>query len=92
MFLRSYDPDLPDGPYNDPGPPATQWEAVLEFVDIAGEDSPEKEWILSDYDTWHHNPHYAGPRGRHPEDDNWDDELYGPFQPALIVKNDEIPF
>lgn len=89
-FRSFYDVNLPDGPDNQPGPPATQEEAVNEFVDHAGLDDPEREWILSDYDTWHHNPHYSGPKGRHPEADDYDDEVFGPFQPAPI--NDEIPF
>ena len=49
-------------------------EAVREWAFNFGSDHPDQEWLLSDLDTWEHNPHYRGPKGRHPEDYGYDDE------------------
>jgi hypothetical protein len=43
--------------------------AVREWVRAYGEDHPDQEWLLSDYDSWHENPFYRGVKGPHPEDD-----------------------
>jgi hypothetical protein len=40
-----------------------RWEA-----DARGEERPEDEWVLTNYDVWMKNPHYKGPPGPHPED------------------------
>jgi hypothetical protein len=37
-----------------------QQNAVRKWVSVAGFDFPEREWLLSDYDTWERNPHYTG--------------------------------
>ena len=47
-------------------------EAVREWVWNYGMDHPEQEWLLSDYDTWHHNPHYTGPATPRPDEEDWD--------------------
>lgn len=64
-----YDPDLPDGPFNDPGPAATIGQAVAEYALNVGYEDQDREWILSPYDSWERNPFYQGPPGPHPEDD-----------------------
>lgn len=93
----NYDPDLPDGPYNDPGAPADVVDAIAEHTSNVGADKPDREWILSPYDTWEHNPHYTGPRGPHPE--SYSDESEAQAQgfstahyPTRGEINDEIPF
>ena len=48
--------------------PATQDEAYREMVGNIGIDCPDREWILTPYDTWERNPSYTGPRGPHPEE------------------------
>jgi hypothetical protein len=47
----------------------TQTEASREYAENAGADRPEREWILSPFDTWERNPHFTGTPGRHPEAD-----------------------
>jgi hypothetical protein len=44
-------------------------EAVEEQRLIFGSENPEKQWILSSWDTWERNPFYTGPDQGHPEDD-----------------------
>lgn len=48
-------------------PPADEllrWEASA-----LGEQDPEAEWVLTNYDVWMRNPYYTGPRTEgHPED------------------------
>lgn len=46
---------------------ATPQEACREFAHNYGAMRPEKAWVLTDYDTWEPNPHYAGPPVPHPE-------------------------
>ena len=48
--------------------PISTADAVREWVWVAGAERPDTQWLLSDYDTWERNPHYAGPDQRHPED------------------------
>lgn len=48
---------------------ATNSEALAEFAWNAGMDNPDKAWLLHDWDIWVANPHYAGVRPPHPEDD-----------------------
>ena len=36
-----------------------------------GYKSPEREYLLTNYDVWVKNPHYEGEPGPHPEED-WD--------------------
>ena len=50
-------------------PLATYDDARAEFARNAGHDNPDREWILTPFDTWERNPAYRGPKGRHPEDD-----------------------
>ena len=47
---------------------ATKTDACREYACNFGIDHPEQAWILTDYDTWEHNPHYQGPAVPHPED------------------------
>ena len=44
-------------------------EAIEEQRQIFGAENPQKQWILSDWDTWERNPFYTGPDQGHPEDD-----------------------
>ena|SRR5579859_5933581 len=48
---------------------ATPAEAVQEFARNAGEDRPDKEWFLHDYDVWVRNPHFRGTPGPRPDAD-----------------------
>ena len=43
-------------------------EAIEEQRQIFGAENPQKQWILSDWDTWERNPFYTGPDQGHPED------------------------
>lgn len=47
--------------------PATPAEAVREWAWVVGQERPDSQWLLSDYDTWERNPHYTGPEQAHPE-------------------------
>lgn len=64
-------------------PLATYDDARAEFARNAGHDNPDREWILTPFDTWERNPYYCGPKGRHPEDDydengiHYADERFG---------------
>lgn len=42
-------------------------EAVREWAWIVGQDYPDRQWLLTDYDTWERNPHYRGQEQVHPE-------------------------
>lgn len=46
-------------------------EADREWAWNVGRDNSDREWILSDRDVWYRNPSYTGPKGHHPEDDNY---------------------
>lgn len=70
---------------------ATYSEAFREYAYNAGAEDVDREWISTPWDTWERNPHYTGPKGRHPEDDDYDSELYGPWKPVNYA-DDEIPF
>ena len=48
---------------------ATPTEAYRVYTRNYGMDHPDEEWILTDFDTWEHNPFYRGEPGPHPEDD-----------------------
>lgn len=43
--------------------------ALRQYAAAHGEAEPQREWILSPYDTWEKNPYFVGKPGRHPEDD-----------------------
>jgi hypothetical protein len=48
----------------------TMDEQVAQWIWAYGAESPDKEWMLSPFDTWHRNPHFTGVRTEgHPEDD-----------------------
>lgn len=47
--------------------PISTADAVREWASVVGAERPDTQWLLSDYDTWERNPHYAGPAQRHPE-------------------------
>jgi hypothetical protein len=77
--------------------------ALSQYAGSYGAVDVTREWILSPFDTWHLNPHYTGPRGRHPEDDDYEDEipaarvarrLEAVFEPRLLDAHfdEEIPF
>ena len=44
-------------------------EAIEEQKQIFGMENPDKQWILTSWDSWEKNPYYSGPDQRHPEDD-----------------------
>jgi hypothetical protein len=78
---------------------ATPQEACREFAHNYGAMRPEKAWVLTDYDTWEPNPHYAGPPVPHPE--SYEAEHGLPLPPAPVVapapvevscQNDDVPF
>lgn len=74
MANFDYDPDQPDGPFNDPGACATEAESVAEYARNVGAEHPDQEWICSPFDTWERNPFYTGKPGPHPEADNYDEQ------------------
>jgi hypothetical protein len=43
-------------------------DACQEYAWNAGEDCPDRPWILTPWDSWVPNPHYQGDHGTHPED------------------------
>lgn len=49
-------------------------EAIEEQRQIFGAENPDKQRILSSWDTWEKNPFYHGPEQQHPEDDTPQDE------------------
>ena len=46
-------------------------EAVRQWAWDKGGDVPDRQWILSPYDSWERNPHYVGPDQGHPEYDDY---------------------
>ena len=63
-------------------------DGIREWVWWAGQDCPNAEWMLSDYDTWEKNPHYTGKPGRHPEDPYWEHEQDFFFSDGTPVTED----
>lgn len=43
-------------------------QAVREWAWVVGAEVPDRQWLLSDYDSWERNPHYRGPDQGHPEE------------------------
>lgn len=78
--------------------------ALRQWADVYGAENPEVEYISTPYDTWELNPHYRGPKGRHPEDDYDEDGRHymedaapvaapvNPQAPWLEPGEDDIPF
>ena len=58
-------------------PLATMTDAVREWAWNVGAypANIDRQWLLSDYDTWERNPHYTGPNQGHPDDPD-DDECW----------------
>jgi len=48
-------------------------DAVRQWAWVYGSEHVNEAWILSDYDSWERNPHFAGDPGRHPEDYDYDE-------------------
>lgn len=75
-----------------------QQEQVREWTWVFGAEHPDREWINSPFDSWEKNPHYTGPKGRHPEDDADDDlvdellELHRQQFGPRTIDTDDIPF
>lgn len=46
-------------------------DAMREFAFNIGDQVPNRQWILTDYDVWVINPHYNGPPQPHPEMDDF---------------------
>lgn len=42
--------------------------AVSDYAHVYGAEHPEREWILTPFDTWERNPYYTGKPGSHPDD------------------------
>jgi hypothetical protein len=69
--------------------------AAIEYAENIGRQRPELAWILSDYDTWHANPFYTGPKMRHPEDDQYENESVRDLPLLATVESQEdadLPF
>jgi len=78
--------------------------AAREYVANAGAHQPEKEWILTPYDSWERNPHYQGEPGVHPEDLAYPIQskqnniinpasiTYAEYQDLTSDDNDDVPF
>lgn len=49
---------------------ATGGESLAEFARNAGQDHPERAWLLDGRDVWVANPFYVGPPVPHPESDD----------------------
>lgn len=47
---------------------------VREWARNVGREFPDREWLLTEYDSWERNPFYRGEPGPHPEDDREDEE------------------
>ncbi len=79
---------------------ATYSEAAREYAYNAGMDDPKRAWILTPWDSWEPNPHYAGPKVPHPEADegDWCDDGQGPREDFEVgggefdPGDDYIPF
>lgn len=72
-------------------------EAIEEQRQIFGAENPDRQWILSSWDTWERNPFYLGPEQLHPEDDDGyaDEREMLPPPPAKIYltpEKDDCPF
>lgn len=75
-------------------PPATVAEAISEWARNAGRDNQDRQWLLSDYDTWERNPFYTGPDQGHPEDDQWVGapvDCYSEQEPLFVLDEDSDP-
>jgi hypothetical protein len=48
-------------------------EAVNEFTEIVGRENADRQWILSNYDSWERNPFYRGEDQPHPEEEDYED-------------------
>lgn len=81
-------------------------EAIREWAWNIGADphNIDRQWLLTDYDSWERNPHYTGPDMGHP-DDEWmtvglptganDPPYYNPVadvENPAGVPDDDIPF
>lgn len=64
--------------HEDDTPLATPQDAMREYAANVGRESPDRAWILTNYDVWERNPFYHGPAVRHPEDDQDDEEVIEP--------------
>ena len=49
-------------------------DAVRQWAWNVGQDYPDRQWLLTDYDTWECNPHYRGPEQVHPEMQDFEDD------------------
>jgi len=49
---------------------ATGSESLLEYARNAGQDQPDRCWLLDPRDVWVRNPHFTGTDTTHPDDDD----------------------
>tara|TARA_R110000751_G_scaffold296352_1_gene405521 strand:+ start:388 stop:579 length:192 start_codon:yes stop_codon:yes gene_type:complete len=47
-------------------------DSVDQWKRNVGEEDTDRQWLLTNFDTWVKNPHYVGPDQRHPEDYEFD--------------------
>jgi hypothetical protein len=47
---------------------ATPSDAIREWAWNVGSEYPDRQWLVSNYDTIEKNPHYHGPDQPHPND------------------------
>ncbi len=52
-------------------------ESDREYAINAGQDNPDRAWILCPSDSWQPNPFYNGPPVPHPEEDDGNDDEWG---------------
>lgn len=67
------------------GSEATMEDNVRMMVSAAGEDHPDRAWILTPFDSWEKNPYYRGAPQRHPEDQSIEAEDVAPAPQVRIV-------
>lgn len=65
---------------------ATPAEACQEYARNVGEDRPDQQWLLTNYDTWEKNPHYRGEGQPHPESYELSDLDHDPDGPFVDSK------
>ena len=74
--------------------PATVSEAISEWARNVGRENQDRQWLLSDCDTWERNPFYTGPDQGHPEDDQWVGapvDCFSEQEPLFVLDEDFDP-
>jgi hypothetical protein len=71
---------------------ATPSEAISEYAANAGRMFPDRAWLLTDWDVWVANPFYQGPKVRHPEEDDYEDDADCACAVCEVWGEDDLPF